>query len=99
LTPDTEWHELHMVLNDAYKTTLVTIDGVVYPSYYADTSKPNNWTRRNVALLQAEIVSIWPDAPKMKAMHTAEFKDWYWNWQPPQTPQLTVQRSENLRQP
>ncbi len=82
LTPDTQWHTIALALDCQSQTTSLTIDGQLYPSYLAGTPKPSDWTHSNVGLFQAEIINTWPGTPEMKALHKAEFKDWYWNWQP-----------------
>lgn len=81
INPDTEWHEVNMTLNFREKTTSLMIDGQPYTSYFAGTTKFDNWARANAALFQAEIISIWPGDSDIHSLHKAQFSNWFWNWQ------------------
>lgn len=81
INPDTQWHEVNMSLDFRGQATLLTIDGLPYTSYFAGTSKPDDWASANVALFQAEIISIWPGDSDIRALHKAQFSNWFWNWQ------------------
>lgn len=85
LIPDTEWHEVEMIVNYQRKTTALIIDGKQYLTRLTGVTKPSNWGTETAARLQAEIVSIYPEPSGMQAMHKAEFKDWYWIWEPHNT--------------
>jgi hypothetical protein len=82
LTPDTEWHEVHMTLDFRARQTALSIDGQSYASYFAATTKPDDWSARRAALLQAEAISVWPGYADIRALHRAQFSHWYWSWQP-----------------
>jgi len=82
ITPDMAWHTVTMKVDFRKKETTLAIDGKFYTSYFAGTSKPNNWAAQNVAILQAEIISIWPGDSDIHALHKAQFSDWWWHWEP-----------------
>lgn len=82
LTPDTEWHDLKMILDCQRGLTALLIDGNHILTQFTSVTKPFNWGTETAARLQAEVVSIYPEPSGMQAMHKAEFKDWYWTWEP-----------------
>jgi len=81
LTPDTEWHEVRMVVDFRREATALLIDGEHYLTHFTRTPKPETWGTETAARLQAEIVSIYPEPSGIRAMHKAEFKDWTWAWE------------------
>jgi hypothetical protein len=75
----TEWHTINMVVDYQMQITSLTIDNNAYQSQFTGTQKPPHWAEETAARLQAEIVSVSPEpACVMKAMHQAQFKNWYW---------------------
>ena len=82
LKPDTEWHELRIVVDFYRETTSLQIDSIRYPSYFAATSRPQTWGTEIAARLQAEIISVYPEPSGIRAIHKAEFRDWIWTWKP-----------------
>lgn len=82
LEPDTAWHEVKMVVDHSHQTAALLIDGIHMPTHYTAVTKPAGWGAETAVRLQAEIVSIYPEPSGMQAMHRAEFKDWYWLWEP-----------------
>lgn len=82
IAPDTEWHEVRLVVDFRRETTAFSIDGIHYPARFAATPKSDSWGSETAARVQAEIISIWPGVEGNGALHKVEFKDWYWLWQP-----------------
>lgn len=82
LTPDTQWHEIRIMVDFWRGTTSVKIDGRSYPSCLTGTAKPETWGTETAARLQAEIISLYPEPSGIRVMHKAEFKDWIWVWEP-----------------
>lgn len=82
LPPDTAWHELQMVFDFGRKTTALAIDGTYFPSRFTATQKSDEWGTETAPGIQAEILSIYPGEAGSGALHKAEFKDWYWIWEP-----------------
>ena len=82
LAPNTQWHEIKIVVDFQRQATSMQIDGVNYLSSLAAIPKPSTWGTETAARFQAEIVSIYPEPSGLRAMHKAEFKDWSWLWEP-----------------
>ncbi len=82
LTPDTRWHEIKIVVDFKRGTTSVEIDGTPYPACLSRTPRAETWGPETAARLQAEIISLYPEPSGIRAMHRAEFKDWFWVWEP-----------------
>jgi len=82
LNPDTVWHYITMTLDFREGITSLWIDEQPYMSYMASTTKPDDWAAANAALFQAEIISIWPGDSDVRALHKAQFSNWFWNWHP-----------------
>jgi hypothetical protein len=74
-----KWHEVRMVVDYPSQDTQLFIDETQYQSYLAATPK-TDWGTETAARLQAEVVSIYPQPSDIRAMHRAEFRDWYWSW-------------------
>ena len=82
LALDTVWHEVMLVVDYQRELTALKIDGTPIPTHFSRTAK-GGWDSNIAARLQAEIISVdIEDACNMQAMHQAEFKDWYWYWEP-----------------
>lgn len=86
LVPDTEWHQVSMVVDFHRETTALLIDDKHYLSYLTKISKPPDWGTEVAARLQAEIVSVHPEPLGMRAIHNAQFKNWVWLWEPSRHP-------------
>ncbi len=82
LTPNTQWHEIRIVVDFQRRTTSMKIDDVGYPSCFTGTPKPETWGTETAARFQAEIISVYPEPSGIRAMHKAEFQDWVWVWEP-----------------
>ena len=80
IPPDTQWHEVKIVIDYQRQTGTMLIDGTSYSPALSQTQKPEDWGSEIAARLQAEIVSIYPGPSCMQAMHRAEVKDWFWTW-------------------
>jgi hypothetical protein len=80
LEPDTAWHEVKLVLDIQRQTTAFLIDGSHFPTCFTSTPKPADWGAEIAPGLQVEIVSLYPGEVN-GALHKAEFRDWYWNWE------------------
>ncbi|MBN1427616.1 MAG: hypothetical protein JXB07_04470 [Anaerolineae bacterium] len=77
---DTQWHEVEIDINFQQQTGALLIDDITYSTSLSQTQKSDDWGSEIAARLQAEIVSIYPGASCMQAMHKAEVKDWFWSW-------------------
>jgi len=82
LQPDTEWHELRIVVDFYRETNSLQIDSIRYPRCFTATSKPEAWGTEIAARFQAEIISVYPEPLGIRAIHKAEFRDWIWTWEP-----------------
>lgn len=80
IEPDTEWHEIQMIVNFKTKTTEVKIDGVSYPSKFSQTAKASDWKVETAARIQMEIISAYPEPSGIGTTHSLDVKDWCWNW-------------------
>ncbi len=79
---DTEWHEVMIAVDYQRELTALKIDGTPIPTLFSRTAKVG-WATNIAARLQAEIISVDIEGScNMQAMHKAEFKDWYWFWEP-----------------
>ena len=81
LAPDTEWHQVKMVVDFRRETTALLIDDKHYLTYLTRIPKPADWGAEVAARLQAEIVSVDPEPSGMRAMHKAQFRNWTWVWE------------------
>lgn len=81
ITPDTNWHELEIVVDFQKQTTSLKIDNKTYPSCFTGTQKPETWGRETSARIQVEIISLYPGNSGIRALHKAEVKDWFWIWE------------------
>lgn len=88
LPPDTQWHEIWLALDFYQGTASMKIDGMSYPAYLAATPKPETWGTETAARVQAEIISIYPEPGGIRAVHKAEFKEWFWLWELPKHHQV-----------
>lgn len=80
---DTAWHEIRFVFDFRRETTAMVIDGRHFPSCFTATEKDESWSSSTEPGLQAEIISLWPGFDGANgALHKAEFRDWYWLWEP-----------------
>jgi hypothetical protein len=82
LPPDTEWHSLAIMVDYPTRMTAMWIDDRFYPVGFAATQKPDYWGSQTEARLAAEIISIYPEPGGLGSLHQAEFKDWFWSWEP-----------------
>lgn len=83
IEPDTNWHHVEVVIDPVRRTSALAIDGVSFPSTFHGVNKPASWGPETSARLQAEIVSVYPGSDDdLRAVHTAEFRDWSWIWEP-----------------
>ncbi|WP_141508695.1 hypothetical protein [Candidatus Chloroploca asiatica] len=80
LTPDTEWHEVKMVVNYPGQTTALWVDNKHYGTQFTSIPKPDTWGTEIAARFQVEIISIYPEPTGLRAMHQAQVKDWSWTW-------------------
>ncbi|WP_129674194.1 hypothetical protein [Candidatus Chloroploca sp. Khr17] len=80
LTPDTQWHEVKMVVDYPRQTTALLFDSQPYLTQFTSIPKPNTWGTEIAARLQVEIISIYPEPTALRAMHKAQIKDWSWTW-------------------
>jgi hypothetical protein len=85
LVPDTQWHEISIVVDFSRGTTAMKIDDRRYPSCLAATTKPETWGPETAARFQVEIINLYPEPLDIRATHRAEFKDWSWVWEPQNT--------------
>jgi len=76
-----QWHEVEMIVDYPRQATTLLIDKTQYQSLFTATSK-SGWGIETAARLQAEVISIYPEPAGIKAVHKAQFKDWYWSWEP-----------------
>lgn len=81
LPVDTEWHQVHLMLDPAYKVGSLTIDGQAYLATISMNPGPAGWGQDVSATLAAEIISIYPGTVS-GALHMAEFRNWRWAWTP-----------------
>jgi len=82
LALDTAWHEVTMAVDYQRELTALKIDGLPIPVSFSRTAKVG-WDDNIAARLQAEIISVdISGSCNVQATHKAEFKDWYWYWEP-----------------
>jgi len=74
-------NDLLRVVDYQRELTTLKIDGSPIPTLFSRTTKVG-WDTNIAARLQAEIISIDDNSRNIEAMHKAEFKDWYWYWEP-----------------
>lgn len=95
LAPDTQWHEIQFSFDFYQGAVSMKIDGMSYPAYLAATPKPETWGPETAARLQAEIISIYPEPGGIRALHKAEFKEWFWVWEPAKPYQVFLPITRN----
>jgi hypothetical protein len=82
LAPDTEWHEIRMTLDYRRESTAFVIDDTHYLCRFSGVTRPSDWGTERAATIAAEIINLDPGETHPGALHKAEFKDWYWIWEP-----------------
>jgi hypothetical protein len=85
LVPDTNWHDIRIVVDFQRETTAMKIDERRYPSCFAAITKPETWGPETAARVQVEIINAYAEPPNIPVTHRAEFKDWSWVWEPQNT--------------
>ncbi|RMG99589.1 MAG: hypothetical protein D6706_05215 [Chloroflexi bacterium] len=82
IPPDTNWHQVVMVLDYRRRTTALIIDDQHFPSQFSQTPKSDSWDSHIAARLQAEIISLYPGVGGSQVSHEAHFRNWHWKWEP-----------------
>lgn len=82
ITLDTAWHSVRITLDPRRGATALVIDDTHYLCRFNGTPKPPTWGTEQSATIAAEIISLYPGETNPGALHKAEFRDWYWIWEP-----------------
>ncbi len=79
--PDTQWHTVKIELDPRSRFAELCLDDVCIDRVYTRRVKPESWGSETAARLQAEIISLDPGPNQSAPAHTAEVRNWTWDWE------------------
>ncbi len=77
---NTQWHTVSLAVDVQAGMGELALGDKLRVNVLSSSEKPKSWTSQNVAMLQCEIVSLFPGSASISARHSTQFADWHWSW-------------------